>query len=87
MTLEQRVKALEVALANQQNEMKKAVSSAIQSAMRPGGCLYTALRADEPCSVAGGQVFIDDAKINVGAVNAAQNRTAKYESGFNISII
>lgn len=47
MTLEERVEALETALANQHNDMKKAVSSAIQNAMRPGGCLYTAVKATQ----------------------------------------
>jgi hypothetical protein len=87
MTLEERVEALEAALANQQIDMKEAVSSAIQNAMRPGGCLYTALRAGAQFSVAGGQVFIDDAKINAGVVKAAQIQAAKYEAAITISII
>jgi hypothetical protein len=55
MTLEQRVEALEAALANQQKAMKEVVSSAIQSAMRPGGCLSTALKSDASFKVAGGR--------------------------------
>lgn len=77
MTLEERVEALEAAIANQRNDMKEAVSSAIQNAMRPGGCLYIALKSDAPFNVAGGQVFIDDAKINAGAVKAAKILAAK----------
>ncbi len=76
MTLEQRVEALEAALANQQKAMKEVVSSAIQSAMRPGGCLSTALKSDASFKVAGGQAFIDDARINAGEVKADQVQTA-----------
>ncbi|MBC1185917.1 hypothetical protein HII27_09330 [Kluyvera sp. SCKS090646] len=63
MTLEERIEALEAAIANQRNDMKEAVSSAIQNAMRPGGCLYTALKSDTPFNVACGQVFIEMPKL------------------------
>ncbi|HAU4420431.1 hypothetical protein [Citrobacter freundii] len=83
MTLELRVEALEAALANQQNAMKEAVSSAIQNALRPGGCLYTALKSSDPLNAAGGQAFIDGASINAGKVKAAQIQAAKsYEEIF-----
>jgi hypothetical protein len=36
--------------------MKEVVSSAIQSAMRPGGCLSTALKSDASFKVAGGRI-------------------------------
>lgn len=77
MTLEERVEALEAALANQQNDMKEAVSSAIQNAMRPGGCLHTALKSYTSFNVACSKVFIDDAKINAEAIKAAKVLAAK----------
>ncbi|ELY2955831.1 hypothetical protein AAAW43_003743 [Cronobacter sakazakii] len=76
MTLEERVQALEAALANQQNLVKDAANAAIRSALRPGGQLY-ALRADTTFSAAGGQLFIDGARINVGEAKAAQIQTAE----------
>jgi|GEM_PF-2556734 len=88
MTLEERMDKLELMLANQQsilttliNEptaMKDAANAAIRSALRPGGQLY-GLRADTSFSAGGGQVFIDDAKINAGEVKAAQVQTAEFK--------